>query len=64
MDRNEIRARCIEVAQAIAAQPRDTQTYWVRQVLEALEAQAGDGYTATLVEIRSEIDARLIMGEW
>jgi hypothetical protein len=59
-----MRDRCESLAAAIATQPRNLHTYWLRQVLEALEAESGDSYEATLAEIRAEIDARMILGEW
>ncbi len=63
-ERAAIQHRCEAAAKAIATQPRDTWAYWTRQLLEALDAEAGDSYEATLVEIHAEIDARLIVGMW
>jgi hypothetical protein len=64
MDRARLQEQSEALAAAIAEEPRDTWTYWVRRFLQALEAEAGEGYEATLTEIRAEIDARLIMSEW
>jgi hypothetical protein len=64
MNRTALQAQCEALAAAIAEEPRNLHTYWLRQVLEALEAEVGDGYEVTLTELRAEIDARLTLGEW
>jgi hypothetical protein len=64
MKNAELMERCEDLASATATQPRNLWPYWVRQLLTVLEAEAGENYEATLAEIRAELDARLILGEW
>jgi hypothetical protein len=64
MDRARLQEQSEALAAAIAEEPRDIQAYWVRRFLQALEAEAGEGYAVTLTEIRAEIDARVVLGNW
>jgi hypothetical protein len=64
MDKAERERRCEALVEAIATEHASLRTRWVRCLLERLEAADVEDYEALLREIRAEIDARLVLGEW
>jgi hypothetical protein len=64
MNQEHVRESCKAAGEAIAAQHKSLRTRWVIYLLEVLDAEVGDDIEETLKDIRTEIDARLVIGEW